>query len=278
VSSFPKTSPMTPAPASSYGASDGAAYERFLGRWTRLLATPLLDFAAQPEGALLDVGCGTGSLAFAMKDRWPARRVAGVDIARPYIDYALAAAGDNAPEFQVADAAALPFADGDFALAASQLVLSFVGDPDGAVAQMRRVVRPGGVIVAAVWDFRGGLVFQRMLWDTAAGVDAAAGAARDRLFSHALSLPDGLVNLFVRAGLSEVHRSSLTIRMEYANFDDYWTPLLGGQGPFGGFVRSLVPERRLRIEELVRAAYLSGAPDGPRSLAATAWAVRALVP
>ena len=86
------------------------------------------------------------------------------------------------------------------------------------------------------------------------------------------------MNLFVRAGLSEVHRSSLTIRMEYANFDDYWTPLLGGQGPFGGFVRSLVPERRLRIEELVRAAYLSGAPDGPRSLAATAWAVRALVP
>jgi len=270
---------MSATPASTYGASDGAAYERFLGRWTRLLAEPLLDFAAAPiEGDLLDVGCGTGSLAFAMKRRWPHRRVVGVDIARPYIEHARSAAHAATPEFEIADAMNLPMADRGFALAASQLVLNFVTDPDRALTEMRRVVRAGGVIAAAVWDFRGGLVFQRLLWDTAAGVDAAAGAARDRLFSHPLTLPDGLLELFRRNGLAAANRASLTIRMEYANFNDYWTPLLGGQGPFGGFVSSLATEQRLRIQELVRAAYLSGAPDGPRSFAATAWAVRGLVP
>lgn len=266
---------MTPS-ASSYHASDGAAYERFLGRWTRRLAEPLLDFLAPSDGDLIDVGCGTGSLAVAMKRRWPGRRVVGVDIAKPYIDYARSYA--DGPEFEIAEAGSLPFADGSFAGAASQVVLNFVRDPDGAVAEMRRVVRPGGAVAAAVWDFRGGLVYQRLLWDTAAGVDADAGAARDKLFSHPLALPDGLVDLFRRGGLADVTGASLTIRMDFADFDDYWTPLLGGQGPFGGFIGALLPERRKRIEELVRAAYLSGAPDGLRSLTATAWAVRGIVP
>lgn len=266
-------------PVSSYAASDGAAYDRFLGRWTRLLAPALLDFLAPPvEGDLIDVGCGTGSLAIAMKQRWPNRRVVGVDIAQPYIEYARSRAGADAPEFEVAEAGKIPYADGGFAGAAAQLVLNFVSDPARALAEMRRVVRPGGSIAAAVWDFRGGLVYQRLLWDAAAGVDAGAGAARDRLFSHPLALPDGLVELFRRGGLADVARASLTIRMDFASFDDYWTPLLGGQGPFGGFIRALDPDRRARIEELVRAAYLSGAPDGPRSLTATAWAARGIIP
>ena len=269
---------MTSDPASSYHASDGAAYDLFLGRWTRLLARPLLDLLAPPiEGDLIDVGCGTGSLAMAMKERWPGRRVVGVDIAEPYIERARSGSVGPAPEFEIAEAGSLPYADHSFAGAAAQLVLNFVGDPNRAVAEMRRVVRPGGAIAAAVWDFRGGLVYQRLLWDTAAGVDAGAGAARDRLFSHPLALPDGLVDLFRRGGLAEVSSTSLTIRMDFASFDDYWTPLLGGQGPFGGFLRALTPDRRLRIEELVRAAYLSGAPDGPRSLTATAWAARGIV-
>jgi hypothetical protein len=143
---------------------------------------------------------------------------------------------------------------------------------------MRRVVRPGDAIAAVVWDFRGGLVYQRLLWDTAAGVDPGAGAGRDRLFSHPLALPDGLVDLLRRGGIADLTRASLTIRMDFASFDDYWAPLLGGQGPFGGFIRGLAPDRRSRIEELVNAAYRSGAPDGPRSFTATAWAARGTVP
>jgi hypothetical protein len=132
----------------------------------------------------------------------------------------------------------------------------------------------GGRLAAAVWDFRGGLVYQRIFWDTAAGIDPAAGAARDKLFSGALALPGGLVDLFEAAGLGRIERHSVTIRMDYAGFDDYWQPMCGGQGPVGVYLAALAPDRRARIEEAVRTAYLSGAADGPRSMTATAWAVR----
>jgi hypothetical protein len=143
---------------------------------------------------------------------------------------------------------------------------------------MRRVTRRGAPIAACVWDFRGGLVYQRLFWDTASGIDPAAGATRDRLFSSPLAMPGALAALFQRAGLADVTEASLTIRMDYASFDDYWTPLFGGQGPVGSYAASLAPELRARVETAVRAAYLSGAPDGPRSMTATAWAARGIAP
>jgi SAM-dependent methyltransferase len=265
--------------ASTYHASDGAAYEIFLGRWTKELAPHLLDFADfPPAGDLLDVGTGTGSLARAMATRWPSRRVIGVDVAEPYIAYARAQAKGPQPEYAIGDAAALRHGDGTFAGAAAQLVLNFVPDANAALREMRRVTRRGGTVVAAVWDFRGGLVYQRLFWDTASGIDPRAADARDRLFSGALALPDGLPKLFQDAGFADVERASLTSRMTYASFDDYWQPLLGGQGPVGTYVTGLEDDLRRRIAEAVRRAYCSGAPDGERSLTATAWAVRGIVP
>jgi SAM-dependent methyltransferase len=270
---------MTSTPdlrSSTYRANDGAAYERFLGRWSRLLAGPFADFARLPEdGRVLDVGCGTGSLAVNLAER-RSGQIAGIDIASPYI--AFARSSGAAVEFAVGDACRLPYPDRSFVAALAQLSLNFVPDAAAALREMRRVVMPGGIIAAAVWDFRGGLVFQRLFWDTAAGLEAGAGAARDRLFSGRLALPDGLPALWRDAGLAAVERSSVTIRMEYADFADYWEPLLGGQGPVGAYVESLTTERRRQIAERVRAAFLSGAPDGPRSLTASAWAVRGIVP
>lgn len=264
---------------SSYFASDGAAYEVFLGRWTRRLAEAVLDFAEfSSDGALLDVGTGTGSLAFAMAARWPRRSIIGVDLAQPYVAYAQSQAIHSRPSFEIGDAANLLYDDGSFAGVAAQLVLNFVAKPDRALAEMIRVTRAGGTIVAAVWDFRGGLVYQRLFWDTAAGIDPGAGAARDRLFSAPLALPDGLPALFEGAGLARVRRNSVTVRMDYTGFEDYWRPLLGGQGPVGAYVTNLSTELRQRIEEGVRSAYCCGAPDGSRSMAATAWAVRGTVP
>lgn len=261
--------------SSSYCASDGAAYERFLGRWTKRLAPQLLDFAQfPPAGPLLDVGTGTGSLAFAMAARWPASRVVGLDVAEPYLGYGRTQPTRFPVDFVLGDASRLSYPDRTFAGTAAQLVLNFVTDAAAAVAEMRRVTRPGGSVVAAVWDFRGGLVYQRLLWDTAAGIDPQAGAARDRLFSASLALPDGLPKLFSQAGFVKVERTSLTIRMDYDNFDDYWQPLLGGQGPVGSYLAKLTDNKRRRIEDAVRRAYCSGSPDGERSLTATAWAVR----
>ncbi len=265
--------------ASTYHASDGAAYEFFLGRWTKALAPLLLDFAGfPPEGAVLDAGCGTGSLARAMAARWPGRRVVGIDIAEPYVAYARGETRTAPPVFEHGDLTALPYADGAFTGAAAQLALNFVPDPLQALHELRRVTRPGGTLAAAVWDFRGGLVYQRLFWDTAAGIDPRAGEARDRLFSSPLALPHGLPHLFRAAGLADVARGSLTLRMNYASFDDYWEPLLGGQGPVGTYVTALDQDLRRRIEAAVRRSFLSGAPDGERSLTATAWAVRGTVP
>ena len=201
-----------------------------------------------------------------------------VDLSAPYLAFARARADGPGIRFTRADAAALPFATGSFAAAFAQLALNFVPDPQRAALEMRRVTRAGGVVAAAVWDFRGGLLFQRLFWDTAAALDAQAGAARDRLFSHPLALPEGLVELWRTVGLRAVERGSLTIRMDFAEFDDYWQPLQGGQGPFGAYVAGLPEGRRAKVRASVRAAFLAGSPDGPRSLTATAWAVRGRVP
>jgi SAM-dependent methyltransferase len=262
-----------------YHATDGGAYQVFLGRWTERLADALLgSLEIPPDGALLDVGCGTGSLAFAMANRWPGRHVSGVDIAEPYIAFARARAVSGRPAFDLADISSLPYPDGAFAGTAAQLVLNFVPNPAAALAEMRRVTRPGGLVAATVWDFRGGLVYQRMFWDTATVLDANAASVRDRLFSAPLALPDGLPKLFAECGLRAVRLQSVTIRMEYTSFSDYWEPLCGGQGPVGTYVVQLEPTLRGRIVEAVRLAYLSGTPDGPRSLTATAWLTSGFVP
>jgi SAM-dependent methyltransferase len=264
------------APAAGYRATDGSAYERFLGRWTARLAVPFIDFARLPaEGPALDVGCGTGNLARALAEA-RGGRIAAIDRAEPYIAFARGRAGSECIDFRLTDAAALPFDTGYFAGALAQLVLNFVADPTAVVAEMRRVTRPGGVLAAAIWDFRGGLVYQRLFWDTAAGIDPGAGAARDRLFAHPLGHLEGLPKLWLSAGLQSIDAASLTIRMEFQ--EDYWQPLLLGQGPVGSYVDGLDPALRELIRERVRQAFLSGAPDGPRSLTATAWALRGIVP
>jgi hypothetical protein len=132
-------------------------------------------------------------------------------------------------------------------------------------------------VAAAVLDFHGGAVFHRLFWDTASGIEPQADERRARLFSARPALPGGLRGLFVAAGLDRIEASLITFRMDYANFDDYWRPLLGGQGPVGSYVAGLAGNLRARIEAAVRAAYCAGAPDGPRAMSATAWAVRGTV-
>lgn len=270
---------MSGSPSSTYEASSGEAYEQFLGRWTRRLAERVADVAGVPDaGDLLDVGCGTGSLALTLARRFPGRRVAGVDVAAPYIGFAQSRSRSETLTFEIGDATSLRWRDGQFAAAFAQLVLNFVPAAATAATEMRRVTRSGGVLAAAVWDFRGGLVYQRLFWDTAAAFDPAAAEVRDRLFSHPPALPDGLVDLWRAVGLERVARESVTIRMDFADFADYWDPLLGGQGPVGGYVERLPTTTRELVRTAVRRAYLSGAPDGPRSLTATAWVVRGIVP
>ncbi len=259
---------------SGYQANDGGAYERFIGRWTRRLAARVADLAPpEGEGPLLDVACGTGSMAISLAEREPSRHIVGIDVAQPYLDFAVDRDEARGIEFRKMDAQSLAFDDDSFAAAYATIALNFFADPLAAAREMRRVVMPGGLVAVAGWDFRGGLVYQRMLWDTAAGVDIGAQKIRDRLFSHPLAKPDGLNDLWAEAGMSGIEKQSVTIRMDFQSFDDYWSPLLGGQGPVGGYVAGLPEEMQGRVREAVRLAYLSGDDDGPRSLTATAWLV-----
>jgi SAM-dependent methyltransferase len=270
---------MPSSSISDYHASDAAAYHRFLGRWTERLARIFADFAGLPSnGDVLDIGCGTGNLAAEIAQRAPGRRVVGLDASDAYVAYAREHHRRDNLSFMHGDAAALKFHDREFAATLAQLVLTFVPEPGHAAAEMVRVTRPGGIVAAAVWDFCGGLVYQRMFWDTAAALDVAAGRARDRLFSHPLSDPNRLQALWQSVGLDGVKTGELHLRMDYANFDDYWEPLLGGQGPVGAFVASMRSDALPKLKDAVRSAYLSGRPDGPRSLSATAWAVHGIVP
>jgi hypothetical protein len=117
-----------------------------------------------------------------------------------------------------------------------------------------------------------------MLWDTAVAIDPNARPVRNWLFANPVAIPGGLAGFFKEAGLVEVKDQSLTIRMEYANFDDYWQSFQGGQGPVGKYFTDLAPDLKERIKEAVRDAYCSGSLDGPRSLTASAWAVKGKVP
>jgi SAM-dependent methyltransferase len=270
---------MTGSASGGNAATDGAAYQRFIGRWSGRLAEPLIAFAAPlTDGPLLDVGTGTGSVAAALRMAHPKREITGIDVAEPYLAFARKREDCAGVTLLRQDATALDLPDNHFAAAFSCIVMNFLKDPATALAEMRRVVRPGGVIASAVWDFRGGLAYQRLLWDTIATLDPKAAETRDRIFSAPLGLPNGMVELWQAGGLEAVTRDSLTIRMDFANFADYWEPLLGGQGPVGGYVAGLDPEMQARVRDAVEAAFLAGAPDGERSLTATAWAVRGRVP
>lgn len=265
--------------ASRYTADDAAAYERLMGRWSGRLAELLIGFGGLAAGdRVLDVGCGTGSLALALAARPEPAAIAGIDIAAPYIAYAAAHAADPRLSFFTADAMSMEFPAGSFDRCYSLLALNFMSDPGAALAGMRQATRPGGRIAAAVWDFAGGLVYQRIFWDTAAALDPAADQARARHYSSPLTGSGELAAAFETAGLRDVEETSLTIRMEYADFADYWQPIANAQGPVGDYVKRLAPDSLDRLTEAVRRAYLAGRADGPRSMAATAWAARGNAP
>ena len=259
--------------------SDSDAYELQMGRWSRRLAEPFLDFVGIADGErVLDVGCGTGSLAFAIARRSNVKAVCGLDSATPFIDSAANKNSDPRIEFQVGDACALPFPDGLFDKILSLLVLHFVPQTELAIKEMRRVARPGATVAAAVWDLRGGLVSQRMFFDTAAMLDPKAGEARARQLTRPMSRPGELEAAWSAAGFQNVRHTTIMTRMEFTSFDDYWTPFLSRQAGAASYVATLGEAQLVALRESVRRAYLDGEPDGPRSYAAVAWAVKGVVP
>jgi len=256
---------------SSYTATTPEPYERLMGRWSRRLALAFLDYVGlNPGEDILDVGCGTGSLTAALAERAEPRAVTGIVIAWPFVQFAVRQ-GDNRLSFLVGDACALPLADTVFDQTLSLLTLNFVSNPAQALAEMRRVTRVDGRIGVAVWDFGGGLVYQRIFWDTAAALDPAAARARAKQYSAPLLAKGALEAALIAAGFSDVTGNTITMRMDYEDFADYWEPIAAATGPVGDYVRATELGLLADIRSKIRDAYLSGLPDGPRSMAASAW-------
>src|SRR4051794_8808543 len=247
------------------------AYDRHIGRYSPQLAAGLIRAAGVAQGMrVLDVGCGTGALTAALARSLGAASVAAVD---PSPGFA-AACSARVPDADVREAGAesLPFPDGAFDAVLSQLVLTFVDDLPGALREMMRVTRPGGVVAAAVWDYRDGMTLLRRFWDAAVelGLDGAAEA--DEGISMRPATPAELRTAFERAGLRDVATGTLTARSRYASFDDLWAPFDAGVGPAGAFCADLGADDRAALAGRYWAAL--GAGDGELALEARAWWVR----
>jgi SAM-dependent methyltransferase len=249
----------------------GNLYEPYVGRWSRIVAREFLPWLGVPKGKRwLDVGCGTGALTQCiLRDCAPAE-ARGVDPSAGFVDFARAHTQDAS--FEVGDAQSLSADSGAFDAAVAGLVLNFVPKPDRAVAEMKRVLVRGGRVGAYVWDYAGKMELMRYFWDAAVELDPAARAL-DEGVRFPLCHLQPLAALFREAGLSSVEVRAIDAPTPFRDFDDYWTPFLGGQAPAPGYCMSLDEERRAALRERIRAK-LPFRADGSIHLVARAWAVK----
>ncbi len=263
------------APPPPRGFQDAGVYERAMGRWSRDLAPLLIRFGGLADGdRVLDVGCGPGSLTFALAEAPGVAAVTGIDLSEPFVAAARARATDPRISLDVGDARSLPYGDNAFDRAYSMLVLHFIPEAAKAVSEMCRVVRPGETVTAAVWDNYGGQQFTRMLWDVATALDPTVVPP----FFRPLNGPGEMAAVWRELGLLDVEQTSLVIRMEFADFDDYWVSFTNGEGAHSQYVTKLTGAARDTLKSNLRRAFTGNRPDGPRSMTAVAWACRGTLP
>lgn len=250
----------------------GEFYEPYVGRWSRLVGRRFLQWLAVPAKAdWLDVGCGTGALTQTILEHALPRSVTSIDPSPAFIEYAKAHVEGERATFEIGDARALPVKTASVDAAVAALVLNFVPDPARAVAEMTRVARPDGIVAAYVWDYAEGMALMRYFWDAATALDPAARDL-DEGVRFPLCRPAPLTELFQLADLRDVDVTSIEVSTDFRDFDDYWSPFLGGQGPAPGYVTSLDEAHRRALADRIRER-LPIASDGAIHLTARAWAV-----
>jgi SAM-dependent methyltransferase len=204
---------------------DGAAYERYMGEWSRLAGETFLDWLAPQSGLRwLDVGCGNGAFTEMLVGRCAPASVQGIDPSEGQLAFARTRTAARLAEFRRGDAMALPFSDDTFDAAVMPLVIFFVPDPAKGVAEMARVVRPGGAVTAYAWDMEGG----GFPYESLQAEMRRLGVAVPAPPSPGASRIDAMWDLWAGAGLESVETREITVRRTFADFDDYWMTILGG--------------------------------------------------
>lgn len=254
----------------------GDAYERYMGRWSRRVAPNFTAWvAAPPRASWLDIGCGTGVLTSAALQNCDPASVVAIDSSETFLQVARSHLDDRRVVFKQGDAQAIPEDDAVFDLAISGLLLNFVPDKALAIKEMMRVVRPGGMVALYVWDYAGHMQIMRHFFDAATALDPMAIAYDDGTKAP-VCRPGPLTQLLTGAGLHDVEVRAIDIPTEFKDFDDFWTPFLGGTGSAPKYCMSLSEDARNTLKEAVRKRLPTG-PDGEILLAARAWAAKARV-
>lgn len=252
------------------GAAD---YESFVGRLSRRVAPIFIDWLGVPRDAdWIDVGCGTGALTATILDRAEPGSVIGSDPSEAFLAAARATIDDQRARFAIGSADALPVPSAGADAAVAGLVLNFVPGLPAALAELARVLRPGGRVGAYVWDYAERMQPIRFFFDAALTVDAGAAEA-DEGARFPVCRPGPLGDAFDAAGFADVAVREIEIPADYADFDAYWTPFLSGVGAAPKYLVGLDAAAQAAIREQLRAT-LPTEPDGSIHLAARAWAVR----
>jgi transposase/ubiquinone/menaquinone biosynthesis C-methylase UbiE len=252
---------------------DGAAYERMMGTWSRIAGQHFVDWL-QPRPGMhwIDVGCGNGAFTELLIDRCAAAKVDGIDPSQAQIDYARSRRqGSAAASFHRGDALSLPFQDDSADAATMALVIFFLSVPAKGVAEMSRVVRPGGLVAAYAWDLAGGGLPQRPIGQEflAMGVPPAVIPSADA------SKLDVMAELWSRAGLREVEATAFAVRRTFESFENFWEINLLAPG-VGPVVARMKPEQVTALKERVR-AHLTANASGQITYEARANAVKGVV-
>jgi SAM-dependent methyltransferase len=257
--------------------ASGDAYEPYVGRWSRLVAREFLRWLdLPPDRNWLDIGCGTGALSKAILDNASPRHVTGIDPSNGFVAFARHVITERRATFEVGNAEELPVSDGYADATVSGLVLNFVSDQPKAVREMKRATRAGGVVAAYVWDYAGEMLMMRHFWDAAVALDASA-IPLDEGRRFPVCRPEPLANLFCNAELDGVAVRPIDVPTIFKDFDDYWTPFLGGEARAPGYCVSLAEDRRAALRDRIRMTLQPSGGDGSIHLIARAWAVRGTV-
>jgi SAM-dependent methyltransferase len=252
---------------------DGAAYERYMGEWSRLAGETFLDWLAPKPGLRwLDVGCGNGAFTEMLVGRCAPASVEGIDPSEGQLAYARVRPAARVARFSRGDAVALPFPDDAFDAAVMPLVIFFIPDPARGVAEMARVVCPGGAVTAYAWDMEGGGFPYGALHDEMSGLGVAVPTPP----SPGASRTDTMRDLWAGAGLDAVETREIAVRRTFNDFDDYWATVLGGAS-VRQQLAAMAPEGLAILKERMRARLPADAA-GSITYGARANAVKGRVP
>ncbi|MBA3824086.1 MAG: methyltransferase domain-containing protein [Ktedonobacterales bacterium] len=256
--------------------TNGEAYDPYMGRWSHAVAAQFLPWLAVPKHATwVDVGSGTGVVIRALLDAQEPTRVMGIDRSAAYLAFAQHHITDPRVAWVVGEAEHLPVADASWDVVVAGLLVNFVPHPDQAVREWRRVVRSQGTVAAYVWDYVDGMPLNQVFWAAVAQLQPDPQVEEER---HQFDQwqPSVLTHLWQEAGLVDIQTTSIHLPMVFADFADFWTPFLGGQGTAPEYYQALPETMRIHLRETLHAA-LPLRADGSLHLAARAWAIQGRV-